>query len=206
MEFEGEPLVRRVTRRALAARLGNVCATYLHNMEGVAKALEGLDVQHVRMPPMVDPRLSDAFRAALAVLPPEADAVMFIPSDIPLISTELFDQLIGAYEATGGAIVAPTYRGRRWSPMIFDRSLFPELEALEGDKGGKSLFRRYFKDIVEVPVKDGWTLADIDTPKAYQHLLNRHSWSGRARTAVRDMAWLVATPWRRLGLRLQGPR
>ena len=82
----------------------------------------------------------------------------------------MLDSLIEAFERTAAPIVIPTTNGRRGSPVLMARPLFPELAAIEGDIGGRQLFGRYDAQIVEVPVADPLTLRDIDTWSDYEEL------------------------------------
>ena len=83
----------------------------------------------------------------------------------------MIDQIIGLYEESGGPIVVPAFAGRRGSPVLFDRSLFAELETISGDTGGRQLFPGHVDEIVELPLENPKPLLDIDTPEAYQRLL-----------------------------------
>lgn len=102
-------------------------------------------------------------RTAIAALPTRVDAVLFLPVDQPFVPVTLVDALIDAWQA-GAAIAAPQINGQvRGAPAIFDRSLFPELMALEGDVGARPLLQRHRQRIQAVPAEASW-LRDIDTP------------------------------------------
>jgi molybdenum cofactor cytidylyltransferase len=54
--------------------------------------------------------------------------------------------------------------------VLFDRRIFPDLMALQGDVGGRALFAKY--PITWVPWHDPGLLLDVDTPEDYQKLLD----------------------------------
>jgi molybdenum cofactor cytidylyltransferase len=114
---------------------------------------------------------SSSIKCALPHIEPAAGAAIFIPGDQPFLDPELLDLLVETFEQTGAPIVLPTCEGRRGSPVLVARSLFPELAALEGDAGGRQIFERHESAIVEVPAPDPISLRDIDTWSDYQELL-----------------------------------
>lgn len=59
-------------------------------------------------------------------------------------------------------IVAPTWQGRRGHPVAFARDLWPELAALAGDVGARSVLMRH--PVHELVVDDPGVLADVDAP------------------------------------------
>lgn len=60
-------------------------------------------------------------------------------------------------------IVAPTWQGRRGHPVAFARDLWPELAALSGDVGARSVLMRH--PVHELVVDDPGVLADVDAPE-----------------------------------------
>lgn len=169
LPFEGEPLVRRVARRALASRLAEVIVVVGHMAEAVRQALKGLDVRVVENPAYRQGQ-STSVIAGLKALAPQADAALFLMADQPFLDTPLIDRILATYEKTGGPIIVPVFEGRRGSPVLFDRSFFDELRQITGDEGGRQVLRRHPQAVVDVPLDSERPLWDIDTPEAYQRL------------------------------------
>ena len=169
LELGGKPLIRRVVLSALESGLHEVVVVLGHAAAEVGEAIPDLDCRIVENP---DYRIgqSTSVRHGLAAIAPESRATMFIPADQPLLSTALIDRLVESYRATAGPIVIPTHKGRRGAPVVFDRSLFFELEKLEGDAGGRSILPRYRSEIVEVSVANPRELADVDTAADLEQL------------------------------------
>jgi molybdenum cofactor cytidylyltransferase len=72
--------------------------------------------------------------------------------------------MVSAYERTSARIVIPTCQGTRGNPVLFDRSVFPQIEEIHGDVGAKEVVRRNAADVLEVEVNDVGVLVDLDTP------------------------------------------
>jgi 4-nitrophenyl phosphatase len=114
--------------------------------------------------------MSTSVQAGLAVLPPEVEAAVFLQCDQPLITPEQLKAIVACYQERGADIVHPVHAGQRGTPVLFGRRLFPELAAIRGDEGGRSLIDRHAERVATIEVADGITLADIDTPADYERL------------------------------------
>ncbi len=158
---EGEPLVRRTARRALASRLDEVIVVVGFAADEVRAALAGLLVRIVENPDFATGQ-SSSVRAGLAAVELGAGAAMFLPADQPRLTSETIDRILAAWEESGGPIVVPTFQGRRGAPVVFDRALFPELATIAGDEGGRQLFPRHEGEIVEVALPSAEPLSDLD--------------------------------------------
>lgn len=162
LEIDGEPLVRRVARTALASRLAEVVVVLGHRSQEVGAVVTDLDLRRV-----VNPRYEDgqstSLRAGLHALSPECRAALFVLADQPLLTAAAVDRLIAAWQYHDGSIVVPVCRGRRGAPVLFDRSFFDQLAELRGDAGGRQLLDRHADAIVTVEVADPDELRDVDT-------------------------------------------
>ncbi len=121
--------------------------------------------------------LSSSVQVGLAALPPETWAAVFLQCDQPLVTADLLRALVARFEETGAPIVHPTHAGQRGTPTLFAYRLFPELAAVSGDEGGRSLIIRYTKEVATVEVADPDVLADVDTLADYERLRKRVSGS-----------------------------
>ena len=83
--------------------------------------------------------LSSSIVAGVEALPPNVGAALVVLGDQPTVSAEVVQQLVAAWRAGSGPIVAPRYRGLRGNPVLFDASLFGALRELEGDQGARDL-------------------------------------------------------------------
>ncbi|HEX9733660.1 MAG TPA: nucleotidyltransferase family protein [Thermoanaerobaculia bacterium] len=161
-ELAGEPLVRRVVLAALGSRLRQVLVVLGHAAAEVRRALAGLAVEWVDNPDYAAGQ-STSVRAGMARVAPSMRAAMVLPGDQPLVSSALVDRLIAAYVETSGPIVRPCAGGRPGTPVLWDRSLFPELAVLVGDAGGRQVMERHAGEVLEVEIEDPLALADVDT-------------------------------------------
>ncbi len=62
------------------------------------------------------------------------------------------------------SIVQPVLQGKAGNPVGFGQRFFAELEALDGDRGGRSLLTQYRDSLKQVDVNDPGVLRDLDEP------------------------------------------
>lgn len=107
------------------------------------------------------------------------DSVLIVLGDQPLITPAIIDALIIAYRATGKAIVAPLYKGKRGSPVLFDKSLFTELIEVAGDEGGRTVLERHRAELELIEMGDALANYDVDTWEAYEQVVE--AWKGKSK-------------------------
>ena len=112
---------------------------------------------------------SSSYRAGIGALNSEATALMIILGDLPGISPEIINRLAEAWRKQEPPIALCSYQGRKGHPMIFARSMFPQLVDLHGDKAAWKLVDAHAAMVQEVhfdlPYPD-----DINTPADFERL------------------------------------
>ena len=162
-------MVRRVTQVVCAAGLDQVVVVVGANAERVKEALEDLPVQIIPNRNWAE-GMSSSLGTGLGALGRDIQAALVVLADQPGLTADLLRTLVARYETTRSPIVAPFYRGRRGNPVLFDRALFADLQAVEGDQGGRGLLARYQSSVERVTVDDAAVLLDVDTRQDYQAL------------------------------------
>lgn len=166
-DVDGEPLVRRAARTLRDARLSNLVAVLGCDATAIRDALaqEKADSEEFRFVTNSDYErgLSTSVRAGVdAAAEVGADAVVFLPGDMPEVDPETVDLLVDAHRAGLADAVAASYDGRRGNPVLFDEQYFPALRAVQGDVGGKPVLLDADRGAV-VETDDRGVRTDIDT-------------------------------------------
>jgi molybdenum cofactor cytidylyltransferase len=102
---------------------------------------------------------------------PGIRAVMVVPVDAPMITSETVATLVAVFCATGAPIVRARYREKHGHPVVFSRSIFEELRHADPRLGAKAVLRAHDGVIVNVDVDDAGVIGDIDTPEDYARLM-----------------------------------
>lgn len=169
LDFNGRPLIRHIAEQALASRLASLTVVVGHRAGEVAAALDGLDLTLVENPLYAQGQ-STSLKAGILALSRDRAAAMVLLVDQPFVDTHLIDRLIGLYEESGALIVAPRFAGRRGNPVLFDRSLLPEILTVLGDTGAREVIARHRERLATLELADDRPFLDIDTWDDYQEL------------------------------------
>ena len=159
LTLNGETIVRRVTRHAIAT-LDPVVVVLGHEAEVVRGELAGLPCRTT-----VNPDHAQGFhtslRAGLAALPPNVDAVVVVLADMPLVTPAMLAQLVERYRQSGAPLVVSQYGDTFAPPHLYSRRFFPDLA--QSEESRKQVIRRYRAEAVVL----SWpaaALSDLDVP------------------------------------------
>jgi molybdenum cofactor cytidylyltransferase len=172
LPWRGEPLVRWPVKTALEASLSPVIVVTGAVAGEIERSLRGLDVEIVHNPNW-DAGQSTSVRCAIEALPAETEAVIFLLGDQPQVSVSFIEKMIATYRNNTPPIpiFVSAYQGKRGNPVLFDRSYFTELLALEGDAGGRLIFSKH--SLFFIPVDNPDMMFDIDFPEDYNNLVKK---------------------------------
>lgn len=109
-----------------------------------------------------------SLQAGIHELPREAPGTLFTPVDHPLFRSLTVRLLISSFLNARPSLAAPSHAGRAGHPVVFSRTLFPELLGEDLPRGARTVVHRYLEERLLVPVDDPGILADIDTPADYR--------------------------------------
>lgn len=170
LPLNGRPLLDHVLGNAAASTLDEVVLVLGHQAATIAVAVADRG-QRVVVNPAYAAGQSGSMRAGLAALDARSDAVLFLLGDQPGIGSPIIDAVLAAYRSSAAPLVVPTYGGEWGNPVLFDRSLFPELARIGGDEGARRVVRAHQAEALRVPVGDSPPPPDIDTEEDYAALL-----------------------------------
>lgn len=114
-----------------------------------------------------------SLRIALEALDRSVTGVAYLPVDHPMVRADTVASLLGAARSADAALTIPMYGEERGHPAIFARELFLELLDPELEGGAKTVVHRHLQDALLVDVDDVGVTIDIDTPEAYQAVLDQ---------------------------------
>lgn len=143
------------------------------------------------MPPAVSPRssrrtetcltahlgLSFSLRCGLnAISSLQPDAVVIALADQPFIPAALVNRLTDAFEQNPGLdYVASIKEGVVNPPVLFAKSVFPELQALDSDRGLSSIFHSTDYKGMMLQSDSGRDFTDAELPVSFGEI--RREWS-----------------------------
>ncbi len=171
LPFGGRTLVEHALDILLQSPVDEVIVVLGAHAEEIAPL-----VQKPRVRVVLNPRWeqgqSTSLRAALDALPPECEAMIFAPCDMPWIPPALIGEIIAVWQATGKPLVATMGGQVRGIPALIAREIFDELKGIPGDQGCRVLIRGNPERVAHVHA-DPNLLTDIDTPEEYERAIRR---------------------------------
>ncbi|MGE0212507.1 MAG: NTP transferase domain-containing protein [Parvibaculaceae bacterium] len=166
----GMPMVRRTVENALRSQARPVLVVTGHEADAIAAALAGLEVTFVHNADYAS-GLASSLKAGIAAVPADCDGAVICLGDMPFVGPGEIDRLIAAFNPGEGRLVCvPVRAGRQGNPVLWPRTLFPELLSLDGDRGAKDLLQAHEPSVVEVPMPSDAVLSDFDTLEALASL------------------------------------
>ena len=99
----------------------------------------------------------------------DCDGILYLVSDQPLLRCDSVLRVVEAWKKQPEKIAGAAHAGRRGNPNLFPARFFPELCALEGDRGGSSVIRRH-EDALRLVEAAEPELSDCDTKQALEIL------------------------------------
>jgi molybdenum cofactor cytidylyltransferase len=171
LPFRGQTILECVVDNALASSLQQVIVVLGYQADVVEPLMRGRDVTVV-VNPSFENGQSSSLKTGLKAVTNEADAVLFLLGDQPLVSPETINRILSAYETSPASpIVLPVFEDTRGNPVLFSRETFSRLTTLTEDHGARTLFREYAGRILQVAIDDPNIHFDIDTEEDYRRLL-----------------------------------
>jgi molybdenum cofactor cytidylyltransferase len=166
LELEGEPLVRRVARRAAAAGLDPILVVLGHEAASVQAALADLPHQALLNPDHAS-GANSSLRLGIASVPAGARAAVVLLGDMPFVTTEMIRAVVSRYALEAPRLVVSSYGEVTAPPTLYDASLFAEFTPLEGEGCGKHVVRRHWEEAAVLSWPEQ-ALADLDRPEDYE--------------------------------------
>lgn len=165
LKIKGEPLLLRTVRVAVESGIGPVIVV-LGAQEAVhRKVLETLNVE-IAVNTRWEAGMGSSIKAGLRHLInhfPNTEAAMIMVCDQPLITIDHLNQLVHTFVKSHKKITASFYSGTSGVPVIFHKSLFPEILNLSDQQGAKKILSQHHELIQTINLPEG--AFDLDTPE-----------------------------------------
>jgi molybdenum cofactor cytidylyltransferase len=111
--------------------------------------------------------------AALDSFSSDPSAILLLPVDVPMITSDVIRQLIQAAAATSAVIVRAAHQGQHGHPVLFKRAVFDELRRADPSTGARAVVRADPARVLNVETGEPGVLTDIDTVEDYVRVFGR---------------------------------
>ena len=169
LDLRGKPVIRHTVERLVAAAdMDEILVVVGPEHAALERALGGLGVRLV-VNPAPEAGQGSSLSAGVQALSARTTAALIALGDQPDIAVDVIGKLRAALETPGKSIAAPRYLDGLGNPVIFSAAVFPELAALPGGRGARSVVERDPGRLAVVEVASAMP-SDLDTPEDYERL------------------------------------
>ncbi len=170
LAYQGSPLTQHVIDAAIAAGLDDVIVVLGERAEDMLAQLVLPAPARALLNPDYLQGQSSSLRAGLRAAGPDVRAAVILLGDQPTVGVEAIRAVMAEYERRGGPVVRATYGGAPGHPVLIDRGVWSQVEAIRGDFGARKLLSDHPEWVVAVAVA-GERPHDVDSWEDYQRLV-----------------------------------
>jgi molybdenum cofactor cytidylyltransferase len=165
MSVGGWPLVARCVRNCLASRLPRlhvVVGTGDVDVEEAVRRAAGDDTRiHIVRKREPDQGMMGSLKMGIRSLADPCRAMMVLLADMPLVTAQIIDNLLDAFDRHA-RIIVPECEGEVFHPRIIPARFFPEFLRLDDDDRGTHVLDRHRGAIYRLKFKGRHHFIDVD--------------------------------------------
>ena len=170
-DINGTPLIYQTVAALQASNVTSVTVVTGHEADDVTAALTDLAGLSFVHNPNHNDGLSTSLKAGLAAIPETSDGFIICLGDMPLVTLDMLNELIRAFDPLEGrSICVPVYGRKRGNPILWGRAFLGAMLGLTGDTGARALLEEHADQVHEVMMANDGVLFDVDTPEQLQRL------------------------------------
>ncbi len=170
LHWDGETIIKKVIRNVKASLLGEPILIY--SEEKILREVESTGIRAV-LNPTASEGMSSTIKTGLRLIEDNADGVIFVFGDMPLVSSKILNRLADTFERLEDRrerIVCPYVQGHRRLPNIYGRYFFPLIQGITGDIGPRNILKANIDRVVRVEFEDETPFLDVDSPEDYRRI------------------------------------
>lgn len=154
LPYLGKTLIEHAARTALASGAREVVVVVGSDAQAIRDKLKDLPVR-VIVNRNWEEGIASSIRCGVAALDPKIGCAVLTLCDQPRVTSGLIRELALRHFETGSDIVASSYDGIIGAPCAFGADAFPDLMALTGSAGARSIIRRASAPVVTIEFSGG---------------------------------------------------
>jgi len=176
LQIGEKPLVARAVSLFESGGIDDIRVVVGHCRERIEPLLEKAGVPAiVNTGDCLD--MFSSVRLAMEEAPPDIDALILLPVDIPLVRPWTVRRLIEQCADNPENILVPVFQGQKGHPVVIPARYFDKIGHWRGENGLRGALKAFAEKTTLVPVPDANILLDMNTPSDYESALTR--WSRR---------------------------
>ncbi len=169
LKIASETLIRRTVKTAIDSGANETLVVLGADSEQIKNELSDLSVYTVTNPEF-EKGMGSSLKCGVRYVMKknsDAEAVMILVSDQPLLNSFYLKKIIEEYLKTKSPIVASFYSERYGVPALFNKSMFGKLLAIEDQHGAKKCIEQNSTLVKSIDFPEG--AVDLDTPGDFEN-------------------------------------
>ena len=171
LSFGSSTLLGHVIRKAIESKLGRVTVVLGANRDDIFPSIEKLNCNVHHFERWVEGMGSSLAFGLEVSEQPDDEAVIVLMGDQPFLTAAVLQDIYQTYKNENAGIVRSAYRQGFGPPVLFDKTLFPELKKLNGEQGAQSIVLNHLDVTRQVSFPKGDI--DIDAPDDLVYLKDK---------------------------------
>jgi len=172
LPIDQKPMVRRIVDELAGTDVAEIIVVAGNAAEGVRTALKGSRGEVTENPGGGD-GVGTSVRQGIERASAQADAFLFVPADMPLLSTRLFAKFLQEFEAHRDGILVPAYQNVPGYPVILDRRFRNRLLSLAPYESISTVWMEHPREVFDTHVLTDAVVFDVDSDGDYEELHRR---------------------------------
>lgn len=173
LDWFGKPFIKQLTHLAKQAQLDPIVVVTGSSYAEIEAAIKDDDVIIARNAAWQDGQSSSMQTGCKVLDGNKIDGFIIFLCDQPQVTLEMLKKMMNEAQREDIDIVATSVRGKVCPPTLFKMNCVDGIMSLQGDQGGRVLFKTYKTQILDW--QDERLLQDSDTEEDYLKLLDLYS-------------------------------
>ena len=175
LPYKGKALVRHMLDQLQASDAAEVLIVIGHESDQLFRLLAD-ESPNLVLNPDYKQGMTTSIQAGVKAASFKARGYMVCLSDLPLITTAEYNQLILTFEdkhqTDPKLILQPSLNGKRGNPVIFSSSYRQQILQHPHMEGCKHIIQQNHDHLQTLPVQSDHFFRDMDTPEDYQDIIS----------------------------------
>ncbi len=170
LELGKQSMVEAVVDRLIASPSSKVIVVVGHEADQIKSVISDKAVSIIKND-QYQTGMTSSIKAGVAQLPEDADAFMICLSDMPLLMTHHYAELIKAYAVHSAAdecILRPQVNGKKGHPVIFHKAYKESIMQCTDTDGCNAVIQAHHAKCIYYDTEAVAYIRDVDTPQDKQ--------------------------------------
>ena len=176
LPYKSRPVLVHVVEALVHSQAASVYVVVGHEQDRIREVVSEFPVEIIENL-YYEEGMGTSIRVGVQEAIEDVEGYMICLSDLPLITPDEYSHLaqmfLSYYAHNQNAILVPRYQGQRGNPVVLSVNYRAAMLAQQGVMGCRGIVKQHPEHVMSVEMDTDHIVYDIDTPEAYQVLIER---------------------------------